>query len=61
MYLQHIFDGGVYKVTGIGTKSGKLVGTVLTPGGQEVIARGSRRGNTVQLRQKGDLWIVLYI
>ena len=36
-----------------------MVVTVHTPGEGSIVARGNRRGNTVQIRQKGELWIVL--
>ena len=57
--FQHIFDGGVYKLEGVGSSAGKMVVTVHTPGKRSIVARGNKRGKTVQIRQKGDLWIVL--
>ena len=57
--FQHMFDGGVYRLEGVSSVGGKMVVTVHTPGEQAIVARGNRRGNTVQIRQKGELWIVL--
>ena len=57
--FQHIFEGGVYRLEGVGNSGGKMVVTVHTPEEQSIVARGNKRGNTVQIRQKGELWLVL--
>ena len=56
--VEHTFDGGTWTIEGIAEGKGGIV-TVHTPARENFIAKASRRGNTIQIRQKGEIWIVI--